>query len=800
MDSSSLKSVLIRFAESEQPEAKAFLEAEARKIATTLSTSTNYETIEQYISLLDAFAYRVPEQAFEIVTATLERLETLMLKLPDSPYFSAKEKQAFYSKEKLIVACLDVLNRIRYVESILQNVLLTFLRYHDNAAQPIKDSAQNYLRKIASFNLKFFKRRGLQAQQQIIEIIKQFNSEQLQHYLPALVILCDRMLEPRLEGMESDYQGVSIISAPHHVTEQLKALRQEVILILEQLYRQATTYSQKRSVISALKSGSHLPTSGDYSDELLMLAQENGRHVLAFLEQTAQTEPDLLVVQEIEHEAYWEHRRANDNETKVAACRVKKQLDKNAEYQVFKVLIGFHGVFNTWCDEADVAETVDNEIQLAKKKRDAQLEELLQSVCPETYPQWLERILEWVKIESNDLAMFLYFGDFLGKTAERHPDFALELLKGHDSALERFIIPLMLGLLQSDKKKTAIELHNTWLEENKHLHALARVYEYAQEFDIAFFERLVQAVMTKGDTVVLSQAIAVIAAKFDMGGNTLINTLFADILQKLTEHKFTGWVHEFWFRKETIKISGIMTKKTIDILLKNFVFLPRVDTHAEYILGGIAKRFPLKVIALFHARLKYAKRQPKRSGYDAIPYELHEIPSVFQDEANDVTNAIRKWYDRNYGMFSLQGGRLVKILYPAFPDNLEAALLSLVQRGDDKDFLFVMAVLRNYEGNIRIQNVCVALINALPADSKYLNEIRVILYSTGGVSGEYGFVEAYKAKISQIEPWLKNESPKIQSFAQLCIKDLEAMIVVEQECADERIEIRKYRFGGNSQS
>jgi len=92
MDSSSLKSVLIRFAESEQPEAKAFLEAEARKIATTLSTSTNYETIEQYISLLDAFAYRVPEQAFEIVTATLERLETLMLKLPDSPYFSAKEK------------------------------------------------------------------------------------------------------------------------------------------------------------------------------------------------------------------------------------------------------------------------------------------------------------------------------------------------------------------------------------------------------------------------------------------------------------------------------------------------------------------------------------------------------------------------------------------------------------------------------------------------------------------------------------------------------------------------------------
>ncbi|MFN9791165.1 MAG: hypothetical protein ACK53X_08780, partial [Holosporales bacterium] len=69
--------------------------------------------------------------------------------------------------------------------------------------------------------------------------------------------------------------------------------------------------------------------------------------------------------------------------------------------------------------------------------------------------------------------------------------------------------------------------------------------------------------------------------------------------------------------------------------------------------------------------------------------------------------------------------------------------------------------------------------------------------NTGGVWGEYGLVDAYKAKITQIEPWLKNESPKIRSFTQSYVHNLEKMIESEQKRTDEEIEIRKYRFGDN---
>jgi hypothetical protein len=798
MDNSPLKSVLIRFAESELPEAKAFLEAEATKIAFTLSTSTNYETIQQNISLLNVFAHRVHEQAFEIITATLKRLETLTLELPDTDYFSVEEKQAFYSKEKLIVACLDVLNHIRYFN--LEKALVIFLEYQDHATETVANKVDNYLSKIASYEIEFYEVYGLQAQQQVLEIIQKFNAAKQQRFLPSLVTLCEAMLSPSAEGTVSDYKTVTLRSAPLLLSPELKEIRQGAIDLLEELYRQATTFSQKRSILSALQSASRLPYNGAHSNDLLTLVQENGRHVLDFFERIAQTEHDLLVVQEIEHIAYWSHYHGIDIATREAALRVKERLEEDEEYQVFKVLIGFNGIFMPWRGEEKKEDDVQSAVDLAQQRRDARLEELLRDVSPETYPQWQKRILEWVKIDSKDMATFPYFGNFIQKTAETHPSFALNLLNKNDSELKGFIIPLLLGLLQSAEKQAAIALRNTWLEEPKHLRALARVCEYAQEFDIAFFKKLVQTAMTQGDVFVLSQAIAVIAAKFDIGGDALINTLFADILQKLTEHNFTGWVHEFWFRRETKKISEIMTEGTIDILLKNLVRLPNLDTHAEYILKGIAKRFPLKVIELFSERLEYAKQQSKRSAYDAIPYDLHELPSVFQDVADDVTKAIRKWYDGHYVMFSLEGGRLVKILYPAFPNTLETALLNLLQQGDEQGYLFVMAVLRNYEGNVRIQNVCAALINALPIDSNHLNEIKTILSNTGVVSGEYGFVDAYRTRISQIEPWLKDESPKVQSFAQFYIQTLEKMIVAEQERADENIEIRKYRFGDKSKS
>jgi len=788
MDASPPKSALIRFAESELPEAKAFLQTEATKIASTLSTATTYDIIQHNLELLDIFAYRVPDEALAMITATLNRLETITLKIPDDPYWSAESRQAFYSKDKLIIACLNVLNRIRYFK--LADILPIFLKYQDHTAETVRKQVQDHLKTTASYNFELYEKLGLQPQQDILKIIQELTPDEQHRLLPSLVTLCTAILSPNIEGASSTYQAITLHSAAHPVTPELKTVRQDAIEILKKLYTRATTLDEKKSVLGGLNAASQYPKMGGSSPELLALLQDNGRDVLGFLEQIVSTERELFFIQEIEHSTYWKYYRGH-RDTKAAACRVKARLDKNEEYQVFKVLIGFNGIFHAWCGDDDAEDTADKRVERAKQRRDARLQALLNDVHPETYPVWQRRILEWVNIKSRDLATFPYFVNFLQKTAEKNPTFVLQLLREHDAALQKFIAPLLLGLLQSTEKQAALAVRDTWLNEKKHLWALTKVCEHAPDFDIAFFKKLVHTAMAQDDTSVLSDAVSVIAAKVDTGGDTLVNTLFADIIRKLTECASAAWVYEFWFRAERQKISAIMTENTIDTVLQNCVYLPRIDYHAEYTLQDIAARFPLKIVDLFRARLESGKT----GDYEAVPYNLSEIPSVLEDAASDVTKTIRQWYNHKNATLKHESGRVLKILYPSFPDTLQTALLNLIEHGDDQDYLFVMDVLRNYDGDIKIQDVCAALINALPIDSDYLNRIEYILYRTGVVSGEYGFVDAYKAKIAEIEPWLNNESPKIRSFTQSYIQTLENEIESETERANKDIEIRKYRFG-----
>ena len=56
-------------------------------------------------------------------------------------------------------------------------------------------------------------------------------------------------------------------------------------------------------------------------------------------------------------------------------------------------------------------------------------------------------------------------------------------------------------------------------------------------------------------------------------------------------------------------------------------------------------------------------------------------------------------------------------------------------------------------------------------------------------------MEAYKRKIEEMKPWLRDPNEKIQKFAQHYISDLEKQIDAEQQRADEEIILRKYQYG-----
>lgn len=69
------------------------------------------------------------------------------------------------------------------------------------------------------------------------------------------------------------------------------------------------------------------------------------------------------------------------------------------------------------------------------------------------------------------------------------------------------------------------------------------------------------------------------------------------------------------------------------------------------------------------------------------------------------------------------------------------------------------------------------------------------MFSTGVVSGEYGFVDALQKKLGSIEDWKKDRIKKVREFALEYEQFLLERIEAEKDRADEDVALRKRDVG-----
>jgi hypothetical protein len=65
------------------------------------------------------------------------------------------------------------------------------------------------------------------------------------------------------------------------------------------------------------------------------------------------------------------------------------------------------------------------------------------------------------------------------------------------------------------------------------------------------------------------------------------------------------------------------------------------------------------------------------------------------------------------------------------------------------------------------------------------------LESTGVISGQFGFVEAYQRKKDEVSPWLKDPRPKVRAFAERYQRTLDRSIAAEQRRSETDYELRR---------
>ena len=181
--------------------------------------------------------------------------------------------------------------------------------------------------------------------------------------------------------------------------------------------------------------------------------------------------------------------------------------------------------------------------------------------------------------------------------------------------------------------------------------------------------------------------------------------------------------------------------------------------------------------------------------FDAIPYKLHKLKEPLSKHPEQAVKAIKSWYDDDYGMFIYRGARLLHNIFPDFSKPFESELLKLVRVGNETNIKFVLAILRNYEGQPFLHEVCKEIIRVVPEQSSLLGEVAVVLMNTGVVMGEFGLAEAYERKIDEVRDWLTDPDEKVQSFVKQYIEDLKKMSTGERRRSEEEIELRKHKFG-----
>ena len=245
------------------------------------------------------------------------------------------------------------------------------------------------------------------------------------------------------------------------------------------------------------------------------------------------------------------------------------------------------------------------------------------------------------------------------------------------------------------------------------------------------------------------------------------------------------------------EILATLEPRAIDVILRNFAHLQKLDYDAEELLYIIAQRAPDKVLEYLCRRLDSEFRATGHvsSGFEAIPYELHKLNEPLSQVLELAVCMLREHYTGDYSHFMYGGARLLSNIFPGFSEKFEAELLKLLQRGGDRNYEFVLAILRNYEGQLFIHRLSKEIVKSLPADSPFLTEVAIALELTGVVSGEFGMADACEQKRQEVLDWLDDPDVRVQEFAKRYIEDLERMRDAERKRAEEEMVLRKFRYG-----
>ncbi|WP_027666116.1 hypothetical protein [Rhizobium leguminosarum] len=794
LDDDSKMKVLRQLARTPGDVATSALQSEAGKVFAVLDADVHFDVLERQIELLGAFAFRVADIAVNGVARFLSRLETIELVHNSDGLWIEK----YETPARLAVASLELLSKLRYYQT--REILKVAIAIASSSEDPdVQKAAGEILERIASFDIDAFysgeHSAGLGPAPQMVVIELLETTVDLHASFATAVKLCGYLLSPNMSGTSWDYNSVTWSRGAIPAIPAIADIRDRSLGLLERIYDFDIGVEGKRQVINAMFESARLPDRGECGDELREMISSNSTRVLAFLKERLVNEP-FPIVQKIEHDAYWRFYHAPTDAVRQSALEIEAALSTLEEYKIYRDLIGFEGIFQKWEERAQSRA----DFRALESYRSGKASEYAESIISETWPQWHARILAFCETESNDLATFPRFYQFLEKVAVLQPGLALDLLQENSPQIARFTIPLLRGLWGGPLHQETRDLVWGWIARGEHLVGVAKLFWGTDNVDEEVLRFLLDRLVDLGDYSALSFLVAAALSNYAKVPH-LVDSVVLPSIKLLGEVGDSRWVNEIWFESETRKWLADLDEAGRQIVLDGLVPVEEIDYHTEEILIPLTERDVGQTLAFFRKRIAEEDTKPEGSDYDAIPYSFHQLQNTLERDAPLVVEVALSWFREPIDLFQFRGGKLLKAIFPTFASNFAEELSRNVRDGDREQIDFVLDVLRNYEGQPFLNGICREILLRLsPDDGELLGKLEVVLRNTGVVHGDFGFAQAYEDKANAIEGWLSDPSDKVRIFAERFSRELRQVASEDRRRAHEELQLRKHKFGIRNES
>lgn len=700
---------------------------------------------------------------------------------------------------KLVVEIVEIL---RYVDVIGTLQLLIDI-YRDEPNDDIRKQIVNVVKRLSEYNIDAYKQVGPRLQMALVDHLARMSDAEVDSIRPIALTVWTEAIQSDITGTRWKADSVILSTGAVPASDQLREVRDKAIKALFAAYDRSTDDEQKGEVLSALDAATRTPIQAQYSNELLATTLKDATRIVNFVAERAKP-ASYELLQHLEHRFLYDYRRTKgltvDTENRFgcqaeaealvsAIYKFRDIVNANDRFVRYKVLVGFESVYpGHWTDERFDHTKAD-------EYRREEVNHYIEEINAANENDWLDLIARCAETKSNDLATFPVFGSFISKLAESKPEVAGRFLAKATDDLRNFLPRFLDGLALSDRRDIYEQILESELESARSLAGVARHLRYSDVREPDFATRLLKRAIANSDTIAVNECLMFGLEHYGTERIVDADTFVRDALTFLNGHKDPRWVSEAWFLQKTTKFYEGVSPETMVQLIQNLGYLRQLNYHVEHILIRLAERQPEAIWDYFGARLlKEAIGREDEERFEAVPFEFHGLEKELSKNQQLAISKGLSWFAQDRKLFQFRGGRLLSIAFPDCTPEFAAALAKLVKAGGDTEAEFALAILQNYQGETFSYIVLKEIVSLFPNDVSKISEVCSAIDNTGVVTGEFGFVEAWRARKESLMEWLADERPAVKAFAEKHITQLDRMIAAEQRRAESEKEMRSRSY------